>query len=168
MAAQLSVRLLFLSGDEEGDGGDVDCCLGLWGCHLGCVAVRASVRTVPLFAGGLAFYEAVLAFSAAYFGVVVGGVFCEVWGVWGERWGWCGFPVAFLCVSGDSEGRVLVFLGGVCGYLCFCAEWVFFGRGVTLGVTERGYTFGGRGVTKLGAGGGWLMGGNVPFLWSWI
>ena len=72
MAAQLSVRLLFLSGDEEGDGGDVGCFLGLCGYHLGCVAVRASVRTVPLFAGGLAFYEAVLAFSAAYFCVVVG------------------------------------------------------------------------------------------------
>lgn len=71
VAAQLSVRLLFLSGDEEGDGGDVDCFLGLWGYHLGCVDVRASVRTIPLFAGGLAFYEAVLAFSAAYFGVVV-------------------------------------------------------------------------------------------------
>lgn len=76
---------------------------------------------------------------------------------------WC-----FLCFSGNSEGRVLVFSCGVCGCLCFCAEWVIFGRGVTLGVTERGYTFWGRGVTKLGAGGGWLMGGNVPFLGSWI
>ena len=61
----------------------------------------------------------------------------------GGRWGWCGFPVVFLCVSGDSEGRVLVFSCGVCGCLCFCAEGVIFGRGVTLGVTERGYTFGG-------------------------
>ena len=71
MAAQLSVRLLFLSGDEEGDGGDV-------GCYLGCVAVIWTVWlcswfmwTIPLFAGGLAFYEAVLAFYAAYFSVVV-------------------------------------------------------------------------------------------------
>lgn len=71
MAAQLSVRLLFLSGDEEGDGGDVDCFLGLCGCHLGCVAVQLDLWTFPLFAGGLAFYEAVLAFYAAYFGVVV-------------------------------------------------------------------------------------------------
>lgn len=88
--------------------------------------------------------------------------------MWGGRWGWCGFPVAFLCFSGDSEGRVLVFWGGVCDYLCFCAEGVIFGRGGTLGGTERGDTFWGRGGTKLGAGGGWLMGGNMPFLWSWI
>lgn len=100
MAAQLSVRLLFLSGDEEGDGGDVDCCLGLWGCHLGCVAVRASVRTIPLFAGGLAFYEAVLAFSAAYFGVVVEVV---LWAV-----GSVGRKVGMVWFSGG----VFVFFGG--------------------------------------------------------
>ena len=100
----------------------------------------------------------------------------------------------FLCFSGDSEGRVLVFLGGVCDCLCFCAEWVIFGRGGTLGGTERGDTFWGGGGAERGAGwggfegavpnaastgaaraerargagGGWLMGGNVPFLWSWI
>ena len=60
VAAQLSVRLLFLSGDEEGDGGDVGCYLGLCGCHLDCVAVQLDLRTFPLFA-------AVLAFSADYF-----------------------------------------------------------------------------------------------------
>lgn len=88
------------AGDEEGDGGDVDCCLGLWGCHLGCVAVRASVRTFPLFAGGLAFYEAVLAFSAAYFGVVVEVV---LWAV-----GSVGRKVGMVWFSGG----VFVFFGG--------------------------------------------------------
>lgn len=79
------------------------------------------------------------------------------------------FSGGVFCVfRGIRRGVFWSFFCGVCGCLCFCAEWVIFGRGVTLGVTERGYTFWGRGVTKLGAGGGWLMGGNVPFLWSWI
>ena len=69
----------------------------------------------------------------------------------------------FLCFSGDSEGRVLVFLGGVCDCLCFCAEWVIFGRGGTLGGTERGDTFWGRGGTKLGAGGGVVDGWKCAF-----
>ena len=137
------------------------CFLGLCGCHLGCVDVQLDLRTFPLFAVGLAF-------SAAYFGVVMEVVLWAVGSV-GRKVGMVWFSGGvFLCFSGDSEGRVLVFLGGVCDSLCFCAEGVIFGRGVTLGVTERGYTFGGRGVTKLGAGGGWLMGGDVPFWGGWI
>ena len=48
---QLSVRLLFLSGDEEGDGGDVGCCLGLCGYHLGCVAVQLVYVDYPFICG---------------------------------------------------------------------------------------------------------------------
>lgn len=55
MAAQLSVRLLFLSGDEEGDGGDVGCFLGLCGCHLGCVAVQLVYVDYPFICGGFGF-----------------------------------------------------------------------------------------------------------------
>ena len=100
VAAQLSVRLLFLPGMRRGMEGLCGCYLGLWGYHLGCVAVRASVRTVPLFAGGLAFYEAVLAFSAAYFGVVVEVV---LWAV-----GSVGRKVGMVWFSGG----VFVFFGG--------------------------------------------------------
>lgn len=76
-----------------------------WGCvavQLGCVDVRASVRTIPLFAGGLAFYEVGLAFSAAYFWCCGGGCFVRC-GECGEEGGdgvvfrWC-----FLCFSEDS------------------------------------------------------------------
>ena len=51
VAVQLSVRLLFLSGDGEGDGGDVGCYLGLCGCHLGCVAVQLVYVDYPFICG---------------------------------------------------------------------------------------------------------------------
>lgn len=155
MAAQLSVRLLFLSGDEEGDGGDVDCCLGLWGCHLGCVAVRASVRTVPLFAGGLAFYEAVLAFSAAYFGVVVGGCFVRC-GECGEKGGdGVVFRWRFCVFRGIRRGVFWSFWVG-CAVICvFVLNGCFLGEGLHLGL-QRGVTlFGGEGLqNSVLAGGG--------------
>ena len=52
MAAQLSVRLLFLSGDEEGDGGDVDCYLGLCGCYLGLCGCVVGFADFPFICGG--------------------------------------------------------------------------------------------------------------------
>ena len=53
MAVQLSVRLLFLSGDEEGDGGDVGCffgvvwmSFGLCGCAVGLCGLSLYLRVV--------------------------------------------------------------------------------------------------------------------------
>lgn len=100
MAVQLSVRLLFLSGDEEG-------MEEMWTIFLGCVAVIWAVWlcslfmwTIPLFAGGLAFYEAVLAFSEAYFGVVVEAVLLAVGSV-GRKVGMMWFSGGvFVCFGG--------------------------------------------------------------------
>lgn len=79
----------------------------MWAVFWGCVDVIWAVWlcswfmwTIPLFAGGLAFYEAVLAFSAANFCVVVEVV---LWAV-----GSVGRKVGMVWFSGG----VFVFFGG--------------------------------------------------------